>query len=107
MKSLTPYLTKQVPRVAGLMTLMISSFASVSHGLPNPGMEIDPERTALVITDPQNDFLSPDGATWGVVGTSVTENNTVANIEALLKAAKETGVHLAALLLPHGSRLEV
>ncbi len=32
--------------------------------LPNPGMEIDKEQTALVITDPQNDFLSPDGATW-------------------------------------------
>jgi|GEM_PF-4872754 hypothetical protein len=24
--------------------------------LPDPGMVIDPDRTALVITDPQNDF---------------------------------------------------
>jgi len=56
--------------------------------LPNPGMAIDPERTALVITDPQNDFLSPEGATWGVVGKSVTENNTVENIERLFEAAK-------------------
>ena len=38
---------------------MIVFLASVAHGLPNPGMQIDPERTALVITDPQNDFLSP------------------------------------------------
>jgi len=38
----------------------------------------NPENTALVITDPQNDFLSPDGATWGLVGGSVKENNTVA-----------------------------
>jgi nicotinamidase-related amidase len=60
--------------------------------LPNPGMEIDPVRTALVITDPQNDFLSPEGVTWGVVGESVTANNTVANIEALLVAAKEQGM---------------
>ena len=45
--------------------------------LPNPGMQIDKSRTALVITDPQNDFLSPDGVTWGVVGESVTENHTV------------------------------
>jgi len=59
--------------------------------LPDPGMEIDPSSTALVITDPQNDFLSPEGVTWGVVGESVTENNTVANIEALLKAAKASG----------------
>ena len=47
--------------------------------------------TAIVITDPQNDFLSPDGVTWGLVGNSVTENGTVEHIEALLKAAKERG----------------
>ncbi len=58
--------------------------------LPNPGMTIDPERTALVVTDPQNDFLSPDGVTWGVVGESVTKNNTVDNIESLFIAAKAT-----------------
>jgi nicotinamidase-related amidase len=56
--------------------------------LPNPGLEIDRERTAVVITDPQVDFLSPEGVTWGVVGESVTENDTVANIERLFDAAK-------------------
>ena len=60
--------------------------------LPNPGMTIDPERTALVVTDPQNDFLSPDGVTWGVVGQSVTENNTVENIERLFRAAKDSDI---------------
>jgi len=48
--------------------------------------------TALVITDPQNDFLSPDGATWELVGENVTENNTVANIKSLLEAAKASGM---------------
>ena len=48
--------------------------------------------TGLVITDPQNDFLSPDGATWDLVGKNVTENNTVANIERLLEAAKASGM---------------
>lgn len=67
--------------------------------LPNPGMEIAPERTALIITDPQNDFLSEGGATWGVVGESVTENNTVENIEALLKTAK--GVGIPVFVSPH------
>jgi hypothetical protein len=28
-------------------------------------MKLDLPRTALVITDPQIDFLSPDGVTWG------------------------------------------
>ncbi len=60
--------------------------------LPNPGMTIDAERTALLITDPQNDFLSTEGVTWGVVGENVTNNNTVENIESLFKAAKDTGM---------------
>ncbi len=67
--------------------------------LPDPGMTIDPARTALVVTDPQNDFLSPDGVMWGVVGKSVTENNTVENIEALFKVAKDAD--LPVFVSPH------
>jgi nicotinamidase-related amidase len=55
-------------------------------------MDIDRNDTALVITDPQNDFLSPDGVAWGLVGNSVTENDTVAHIEELIRAAKSGGV---------------
>ena len=79
--------------------LFIMSFTSMVFAqLPNPGMEID-ESTALVITDPQNDFLSPNGVTWGVVGESVTENNTVENIETLLKLAKENDIPV--FISPH------
>jgi len=67
--------------------------------LPDPGMDIAPGRTALLITDPQNDFLSPDGVTWGVVGESVTENNTVENIEALFEAAKANDIPV--FISPH------
>jgi nicotinamidase-related amidase len=70
-----------------------------SPGLPPSTMELDLPRTALVITDPQIDFLSEDGVTWALVGESVTENNTVANIERLLKAAKKTGVIV--MVSPH------
>jgi len=42
---------------------------------------LDRGNTALVITDPQNDFLSPKGVTWEMVGQSVTENKTVEHIE--------------------------
>jgi nicotinamidase-related amidase len=59
--------------------------------LPDPGFEVD-AKTAIVITDPQNDFLSPDGATWGVVGESVTRNNTVENLDQLFKIAKEENI---------------
>ena len=54
-------------------------------------LRFDPSNTALVVTDPQNDFLSPDGVTWGVVGESVQKNNTVENLETLFRAAKEGG----------------
>ncbi len=56
--------------------------------LPDPGVTIVDGRTALLITDPQNDFLSPKGVAWGVVGKSVTDNNTVENIDNLFAAAK-------------------
>lgn len=67
--------------------------------LPDPGMQVDLQHTALLVTDPQNDFLSPNGVTWGVVGESVTENNTVANIASLFKAAKTKG--LLVFISPH------
>ncbi|WP_419811847.1 cysteine hydrolase [Bacterioplanoides sp.] len=72
---------------------------AVADGLPDPGVEFSKGNTAVVITDPQNDFLSPDGVTWGVVGKSVTENNTVENIESLMKAAKAEG--LPVFVSPH------
>ena len=56
--------------------------------LPVTSVEVSLSDTALVITDPQIDFLSPDGVTWGVVGESVTELGTVDNIGRLLDTAK-------------------
>ncbi len=67
--------------------------------LPPSTMVLDLSRAALVVTDPQIDFLSPDGVTWGVVGQSVTEHNTVENIEALFKAAKAADITVA--VSPH------
>ncbi|MBS9718143.1 cysteine hydrolase [Pseudohalocynthiibacter aestuariivivens] len=67
--------------------------------LPPSNMKLDLSRTALVVTDPQNDFLSPDGVTWGVVGESVTKHNTVNNIERLFQAAKAQDLTVA--VSPH------
>lgn len=60
--------------------------------VPRPGLTPKKGRVAVVITDPQNDFLSPKGVAWGVVGQSVQENHTVENIESLFKAARASGV---------------
>ena len=71
-------------------TLLLTAHFAVGQ-LPDPGFEVD-DRTAILITDPQIDFLSPDGVTWEVVGTSVTENNTVANIERLFQIAEANNI---------------
>lgn len=47
--------------------------------------------TGLVLTDPQNDFLSESGVAWELVGRSVQENGTIANIATLLQSAKTGG----------------
>ena len=62
-------------------------------------MDFNPTDTALVVTDPQNDFLSPDGVTWELVGNSVTENNTVEHLEQLLRTAKSAG--FSVFVSPH------
>jgi nicotinamidase-related amidase len=62
-------------------------------------MEIRVEDTALVVTDPQNDFLSPQGVTWGLVGESVRENGTVEHIAALFTTAKARGYDV--FISPH------
>ena len=67
--------------------------------IPRPGMTLAKGRVALIVTDPQNDFLSPKGVAWGVVGQSVTENKTVENLESLFKTAKSSDVPV--FISPH------
>ncbi len=67
--------------------------------LPPTEVTVTLSNTALVITDPQIDFLSPKGVTWGVVGKSVEQHGTVKNIGRLLNAAKKAGMTVA--ISPH------
>ncbi len=62
-------------------------------------MDINKNDTAVLVTDPQNDFLSEQGVTWQLVGDSVTENKTVENIERLIQAAKSNGYEV--FISPH------
>ena len=65
--------------------------------LPNPGFEITQGSTAIVITDPQVDFLSKDGVTWAIVGPSVEKNGTLENlcVEAHMRDLIEDGFEVA------------
>ncbi len=67
--------------------------------LPESNMQLTPKRSALVVVDPQNDFLDEKGVAWGVVGQSVKEHGVVRHLEDLLKAAK--GVGMPVFISPH------
>jgi nicotinamidase-related amidase len=62
-------------------------------------MSINKNDTAVLVIDPQNDFLSEKGVTWELVGNSVRENHTVENIDRILKAAKNIGFNV--FVSPH------
>lgn len=62
-------------------------------------MEFDKSHTAVVFIDPQNDVLSETGANWAAVGQSVTENNTVENMERIFIAARDKGYFV--FISPH------
>ena len=67
-------------------------------------MQFDRNDTALVVIDPQNDVLSEQGISWGLVGESVKENNTVEHLAQLFTAAKTSdyGVFISPhYLYPH------
>lgn len=70
-----------------------------AYGLKRKPVILDKKHAALVVIDPQIDFLSPKGISWPVVGESVTENNTVENLEKLFKAAKNAD--LPVVVSPH------
>ncbi|MFI2429161.1 cysteine hydrolase [Streptomyces sp. NPDC018955] len=81
------------------MSDAVRSAEPYSPALPHSGFTLDLTRSALVVTDPQIDFLSPAGATWEVFGPSIIENGTVAHIGQLFAAAKQAGIKV--LVSPH------
>ncbi len=62
-------------------------------------MDVNKNDTAVLVTDPQNDFLSEQGVTWELFGDSITENRTVENIERLIQVAKSNGYEV--FISPH------
>ena len=90
---------KTIVKTLGAVASLTITLSTAHAALPDPGMQIELGRTALVVTDPQNDFLSPKGVTWGVVGKNVEANNTVENIDALFKTAKAVGIPV--FISPH------
>lgn len=62
-------------------------------------MKIDSARAALVLTDLQNDFLSPTGVAYGLIAESLAHHDTANNLEKLLAAAQHYGLQV--FISPH------
>ena len=62
---------KTIVNTLGAVASLTITLSTALAALPDPGMQIEKGRTALVVTDPKNDFLSLEGVTWGVVGKNV------------------------------------
>lgn len=62
-------------------------------------MEFSRADTALVVIDPQNDVLSEQGVSWGLVGASVRENGTIENLDRLFRIAKDRDLDV--FISPH------
>ncbi|WP_186200523.1 cysteine hydrolase family protein [Burkholderia gladioli] len=67
--------------------------------LPPTGFRLDRTKAALVVVDPQNDFLSPSGVSWPYFGESIVENGAVDHLETLFRTAKQAGIPVA--VSPH------
>jgi len=60
--------------------------------MPRETVEIDLAKTALFVTDPQNDFLSKESPAWGLVGPTVIKNKVVEKEKRLKALAKKIGI---------------
>ena len=50
-----------------------------------PGISFPPERTALLVIDPVNDFLSEGGAGWELTKATVEGNAVVGNLKRAIE----------------------
>lgn len=64
-----------------------------------PRMTLDLAQTGLVLTDLQNDFLTPGGGAFTLLEQRLAANDTANNLEKLLRAAK--AIKLPVFISPH------
>jgi len=60
--------------------------------MPKETVKLDLSKTALFVTDPQNDFLSEKSPAWGLVGPTVIKHKVVEKEKKLKALGKELGV---------------
>jgi nicotinamidase-related amidase len=80
-----------------LLTILLVPmlFSATARAADNNVPALDKTHTAVLITDPQNDFLRENGMLFKLLADNLAELGTIGNIEKLMKAAKANGVALA------------
>ncbi len=81
------------------LALLLTGPASWAGDERGESLTLDPANTALLITDPQNDFLSEQGAAYGLVKDNLARVGTIDNIGKLFQHAKKRGY--AVFVSPH------
>ena len=88
----------QILTVITAASTMLSGYANAGDYvykqkfMPKETVEIDLAKTAMFVTDPQNDFLSEKSPAWGLVGPTVIKHKVVEKEKALKTLAKEIGI---------------
>lgn len=82
--------------LAFLLALPLGMLVQSANAAGEPApLVLDKAHTAVLITDPQNEFLREDGKLYKLLADNLKELGTVDNIELLMKTAKKTGIALA------------
>lgn len=97
---------KTLVLAAALLTASVAGAAAIDPyagpekpALPASTFKWDASRTAMVVIDPQIDFMSAKGASWAIFGESVTEQKLVPHLLQLFAATKRAGIAVA--ISPH------
>ena len=79
--------------------MFLASSSDVFSSEQTNQLKIDNSTTALLITDPQNDFLAETGSAFELVKDNLKIVGTIGNIESLFKVAKKS--NMSVFVSPH------
>ncbi|MCG8489647.1 MAG: cysteine hydrolase [Chromatiales bacterium] len=81
-----------------LFTLLILSMPFSLQSAESP-LKLEKAKTALLVTDPQTDFLDEKGIAYGLFAENIKELGTIPNIEKLFLTAKQ--IDMPVFVSPH------
>jgi len=85
--------------ILGILLVGCMSNTTILKAQDNFVDHLDHKSTALLITDPQNDFLKEGGAAFALVKDNLEEVGTIENIDLLFRSAKASNVPV--FISPH------